>query len=170
MKTIGFFDLEADGLLDEATKMHCLVWKLAGHEQPFFVATDALWYKLEAMFKCDILVGHNIIEYDLPLIKKLYDLDYHGQVQDTLVMSRALNSDRPMPPGCTRSVEVEGQAAKRKITPHSLEAWGYRVAKKKPEVQDWKDQPIQVYVDRCVEDVKITELTYYALLSEGKLI
>lgn len=38
---------------------------------------------------------------------------------------------------------------------HGLESWGIDFGVPKPVVNDWKDQPLEVYVHRCEEDVKI---------------
>ena len=39
--------------------------------------------------KADLLIGHNIINYDIPLLKEQFpDFTYGGEILDTLVLSR----------------------------------------------------------------------------------
>ena len=163
------FDLEANGLYDEATTIWCICaedletgkryeWtsrpvkgslgKPECHEKtgrPLFMdsATE--------------LIGHNILNYDLPLLKKLWNWEPKENVKitDTLVMSRTLYPDRPKPPNPAC-----------KGGPHSLEAWGYRVGKGKPEHEEW-DVFSAAMLRRCNEDVGINVLTYHSLRSEA---
>ena len=88
------------------------------------------------------------------------------RVFDTLSMSRALYPDRPLPFGCPTKVKgVNGGKAKT-IGSHSLEAWGYKVANKKVEIEEWKGLPLWKYCDRVWEDVIINELQFKCLVKE----
>jgi DNA polymerase I-like protein with 3'-5' exonuclease and polymerase domains len=105
-------------------------------------------------------IGHNIINYDIELIKKITGLipNETAKITDTLVMSYLGNPDRPRPPG------YSGKGG-----PHSLEAWGYRVGKAKPDHKDWLSYD-PAMVRRCREDMEINHLCYHTLQSEvGKL-
>ena len=55
----------------------------------------------------------------------------------------------------------------KSVGQHGLKAFGVRLGILKPEVEDWVNQPIEVYLHRCEEDVKINEATYEALLEEA---
>lgn len=88
------------------------------------------------------------------------------RVYDTLSMSRALYPDRPLPRGCPAKVKNPNGGKAKTIGPHSLEAWGYKVANKKVEIEDWKGLPLWKYVDRVWEDVVINELQWQALVKE----
>ena len=47
----------------------------------------------------DLLVGHNIIGFDAPILNQLWNTKIlSSQVRDTLVMSRLLNPQREAPP------------------------------------------------------------------------
>jgi DNA polymerase-1 len=71
-------------------------------------------------------------------------------------MSRLLNPKRLSPFHCPN-----------KKAPHSIEAWGYRVGRGKPEHSDWEVFS-EAMLHRCAEDVEILELVYYELLKEAK--
>lgn len=133
------------------------------------------------LHKCDALVIHNLFGYDLPLFKKLgyiddYDMapeniDGKGcRLIDSLSMSRCLYPDRPLPRGCPSKVYNPVTKKYNTIGSHGLHAWGLRVANLKPKVDDWRNQPLDVYVNRCVEDVIINELVLDALIKESKQV
>lgn len=150
------FDLEADGFVREATKTHCGVFKRLGSKEVYKFRPHQIEEMLEFMSKIDVLIGHNILGYDFPLLKKLYGYEYKGKKVDTLIMSRLLNPKRMSPPDCPN-----------KKAPHSVEAWGYRVGRGKPEHNDWENFS-EAMLHRCSEDVEIQELIYKALLKEAK--
>lgn len=148
-------DLEADGLLDTATRVWCGVFretngtirKFRPHQIPEM---------LEYMDTIDVLKMHHGIGYDWPLLRKLYGYEYKGKKVDTLIMSRLLNPKRLVPYNCPD----------KKIGPHSVEAWGYRVGRGKPEHNDWS-QFSEEMLHRCSEDVEIQELIYKELMEEA---
>ena len=157
---IGLFDLEANGFLNQATRVHCgVVKELNGESRQFWPWPGADFIKqlLEYLDSFDVLIAHNGIGYDFPLLKKLYGWEYKGKVVDTLIMSRLLNPKRLVPFNC----------ANKKAGPHSIEAWGYRVGRGKPEHNDWEKYSPEM-LHRCAEDVEILELVYKALLEESK--
>lgn len=139
---VTVFDLEADGLLDEATRIWCGVVDDVAYE-PHQI--EALILKLA---NSDIICGHNIIDYDLPLLEKIYEYKHEGKVLDTLVLSRLLNPER------------QGG--------HSLDVWGQRVGVQKPVHEDWSMYSEEM-LHRCKEDVKINRRVYDLLLREAEL-
>ena len=144
-------DLEADGLLDEATRIHCAVFKCldTGRKKKFTPENVHLIPKF--LDKVDVLVMHNGISYDLPLLEKLYGYEYKGQVVDTLVMSQTMRIGLTKPKG-------HGN-----IGPHSIEAYGIRYGRYKPENEDWSEYTDHM-LHRCDEDVEITHLVYKDLM------
>ena len=151
------FDIEANGLYDTVDTIWCICakdldtgekyeWTIENTKRPSFLDSAT------------VLIGHNILNYDLPVLKKLWDWEpnENTKITDTLVMSRLANPDRPKPPRYTG-----------KGGPHSLEAWGYRVGKGKPEHNEWHVFSPDM-LRRCREDVEINYLTYYSVASELK--
>ena len=152
-----FFDLEADGLLHEATQVWCGVFKNSSTGEVRKFTPDTIgemikWLNEKPLHLC----GHNIIRFDLPLLKKLHGYEHKGDRTDTLLISKLHQPNRISPPNCPN-----------KKAPHSLEAWGYRVGRGKPEHNDWS-QFSEDMLHRCSEDVEITELTYDYLMEEGE--
>ena len=149
-------DLEADGLLSEATRVWCGVFIEieTGKKQSF--GPEQVPEMLAYMDTCSVLVFHNGIGYDFPLLKKLYGYEYKGVVVDTLLMSRLQSPDRKLPFTCPN----------KKAGPHSIEAWGWRVGRGKPEHNDWTQYTPEM-LHRCTEDTEILRLVYAALKEEG---
>ncbi len=156
---IATVDIETDGLLPDVTKVWCAVVKDMSDGQDYrFVLDDDLnnvrkFCSFLSSFQC--IRGHNIIAFDLPVLRKLYGWEYHGTIEDTLLMSRLQRPDRRTPPHCKRA------------GPHSVAAWGYRLGRRKVEHEDWTVFTRDM-LHRCEEDVEIQCLIYEALMEEGK--
>jgi DNA polymerase III epsilon subunit-like protein len=153
---IAFADWEANGFLNVVTKAHCAVFKEKDTGLVSKFRPHQIKEMLEYLNTVDVLIGHNILGYDLPLLEKLYGYTYSGKKVDTLVMSRLLNPRRQAPFNCPN-----------KKAPHSIEAWGYRVGRGKPEHNDWENFSEDM-LHRCAEDVEILALVYEELLKEMK--
>lgn len=149
-------DLEGNGLLPTITKIWCGVFKNVETGEvkkfrPDEIKTMLKWMNEET----DILVFHNGIGFDMPALRKLYGFKYKGRLIDTLILSRLLDPKRIVPFNCPN----------KKAGPHSVEAWGYRVGRGKPEHNDW-EQFSEAMLFRCSEDVEIQFLIYKALQKE----
>ena len=149
-------DLEADGLLDTATRVWCGVFKESDGTIHKF-RPHQIKEMLAYMDTIDVLKMHNGIGYDFPLLKKLYGYSFKGRKVDTLIMSRLLNPKRQIPFNCPN----------KNIGPHSVEAWGYRVGRGKPDHNDWSQFSDEMLF-RCSEDVEIQELIYDKCMEESK--
>ena len=159
------FDIEADGFIEESTTIHCVVGEdvLTGevtelHGDTLAEAPDYL--------EADVIIGHNIISYDFGMLKKFYGWEPLSSttIIDTLTLSQTLNPDRRLPKGCPTSYKLPDGKSKA-ITPHGVEAWGYRVGRSKPQHFDW-DVFSPEMLHRCKEDVGIQILILEALLGE----
>ena len=163
---VVFCDLSSlsQNFIDDMSAKYPIEWKQLGELTAF-------------VYNVGTIVIHNLFGYDLPALQKLGFIDnydfypenidgYEVRMIDSLSMSRALYPDRPLPRKCPVTVHNPVTGRMDKVGPHGLMAWGYRVANMKPEVHDWRNQPLEVYVDRCIEDVIINELTLEALIKE----
>ena len=166
-------DIEADGFLDEVTQIHCIVTKNidTGTVHRFYGDTTVHGHHgsiacgIDYLFSADLLVGHNFVGYDLPVIDKLHDKRYIKQLLDTLVLSRTLNPERRLAQGTPPSIVNPVTGKKDRIGPHSIAAWGYRTGRGKVEHYDWSEFSMAM-LHRCEEDVEINYLTLVALLRE----
>ena len=153
------FDIEADNLYSTVTKLHCIALKRIGIDK------DVLLFDREnikegicILKSADRLIGHNIIQYDIPVIEKLYDIKLTTNVLDTINLSMICFPEYKQ---------------------HGLEHWGQRlgfekfnpVTGKEYTDEEWKERKgikqtvWDVYTDEmgayCKQDVRITELVLW---------
>ena len=151
-------DLEANGFLDQADRVHCGVFRHhdTGEVRKFHPGSHVNFVKemLSFLDSVDSLCMHNGVGYDWPLLEKLYGYEYKGEKLDTMVMSRLQQPKRQIPYHCPN-----------KKAPHSVEVWGYRLGRGKPEHNDWETYSPEM-LHRCTEDVEIQALIYDALETE----
>jgi len=144
-------DIETDDL--DATTIWCAVTKdIDTGEVKVWKAANGLRQYIEDQ---DLLIGHNIISFDLPVLKKLWNLNTNSNpLRDTLIMSRLLNP-----------VLEKG---------HSLDSWGVRLGLKKGDFSDFDGGLSEDMVDYCIQDVEITHALFThltdSLLDWGKSV
>jgi len=128
------FDTETNGLLQELTKIHCLVIreKDTGIVHRFRNAPhcndieDGLRMLEEHQSRGGYIEGHNAIEFDVPALRKVYPKwkCIESLVRDTIVQSRVIYADL---------YDIDAKLVKNRTLPahlmkrHSLEAWGHRL-------------------------------------------
>jgi hypothetical protein len=130
-------DMEGDNLLYAITKLWCVsLTELDPHMNEKKSKTLLGMQEIADFFtdSNNILVMHNGIAFDGPAIEKVLKIKVKAEIIDTLFLSWYLYPRRQR---------------------HGLAVWGEELGISKPEVDDWSEQPIEVYVNRCVEDVKI---------------
>ena len=81
------FDIETDGLRDEATKIWCLSYKT-----PDGVKVTSDYGEMRRLLtSAKALIGHSIITFDVPVAERLLDIKIEAQLIDTLALSWYLN-------------------------------------------------------------------------------
>ena len=154
-------DIETDGLLDSVTKVHCLVMKIEPTKHMSYVevaTTEAEIKTAVKKLKENHIIGHNVLGFDLVVLKRLYGLDVPiDQVTDTLILSRLVYSDIRNEDASVRRLEP------RLWGSHSLEAWGYRLEHYKGEfgnqIEDFQELSAEM-VDYCKNDVHLTDILW----------
>lgn len=124
-KRIGVFDTETDGFINDMTQMHyaCVI-NAVDREEFTTINSEQL---VDHLNQYDVLVGHNIIGFDLPMLYKKYGWKPkpHVIIVDTLWLSRMYHPD------------IEGG--------HSLSEWGARLDNPKIEYYPSMDPEQPVY-------------------------
>ena len=156
------FDIETDGLLEDATKVHCIVMFDTESEFTSKFGPTEIEGALEILRDADAIGGHNVMAYDIPVLKKLYNFDYYGQVFDTLVASRLIWPNLKEKDLLKRTVD------NNLIGSHSLKAWGQRLKFNKGaygEQEDAWDTYTPEMLDYCEQDV-LLNVKLYELIEE----
>lgn len=124
------FDIETNGLLRELDRIHCIgIIDLNTGERSRFrrnALEDTIEDGLDMLAEADLLVGHNIVPFDLRAIQKVYPWwqPKEGQKwRDTLVMSQLIFSDQREK---DFKLWKKGKLPGGMIGKHGLEAWGHR--------------------------------------------
>jgi len=140
------FDIETDDL--KATKIWCISAIDVDTEAQASFGPSELDKGLEFLRTADKLIGHNIIGFDIPVIKKLTGVDLMDKtIVDTLVLSRLFNPVR------------EGN--------HGLERWGYALGSPKIEFDQYSEYSKEM-LTYCEQDVYLNYQVYKALKKESK--
>ena len=139
------FDIETDGL--DPRRIFCIsTIDVDTQEQKNFDVSNVC-NGLAYLMQADKLIGHNIIGFDIPAIKKLYRVDLSDKkIVDTLVLSRLFNPVRAS---------------------HSLEAWGYKLGFQKIDFDKY-DKYSEEMMEYCANDVQLNLKVYEALKRESK--
>jgi DNA polymerase III alpha subunit (gram-positive type) len=126
------FDVEADGI--NPSKIHCLTAAVYSMGEWRIKSTTDYDEMRKFFTSSDVLIGHNIYRWDIPVVQRLLGIKVTAQIVDTLALSWYL-------------YPTQGK--------HGLESWGEHFGVPKPKVDDWDNLPIEEYIHRCEEDVKI---------------
>ena len=82
------FDIETDGLMDTVSVINSLCAVDINTGEELVWRPDEIELGLKVLQDADLLVAHNGISYDVPVIRKLYPWWSPPLVRDTLVLSR----------------------------------------------------------------------------------
>ena len=165
------FDIETDNLLDDVTTIHCLVMKDidTGEVHTFLNPKEPIAKNvadgLRLLMTADMIVGHNVIKFDLPVIQKLYSwfaIDTN-KVLDTLVCTRLIWSNVK---DHDAKLMKEGRLPGKLFGSHSLEAWGHRLGNYKGDFKGPWDTCTDEMVTYCQQDVEVTFTLYNRIMDK----
>lgn len=146
-------DIETNGFYHEVSVFHCAwIIDLTTGKRKGFRPHELKEY-LATLAKADVVVYHNGIDYDLPVLAKLAGVDFQVNVFDTLVLSRLLDPD------------IRGG--------HSLKAWGIRLGVFKGEFgnKDDVEETWEVFTEDmfeyCEQDVVVLLALYKHLCEKA---
>lgn len=147
-------DIEADGLIDEVTTIHCVVVIPLNDSQ-----SPPKTYYTKEEFLADLpyfteIIFHNGLKYDLLVLEKIWGIDISVgpdylksqpvRYWDTFVMSSLFNPDRGG---------------------HSLEWWGEELGFRKTDFKDYKEYSIEMEA-YCYNDCILTGKVFNRLIRE----
>lgn len=152
-------DLEANGFLETVDKIWCMVAKDIDTKTVHKFGPDDLNKMIGFLDKCTVVIGHNFLGYDTPLLSKILGYQFREDVFiiDTYILSQMLEPDRKKHPKTTG-----------KKGAHSLENIGNYLKRHKPEHEDWSQYSPEM-LHRCSEDVEINYLEFVRLNHKAQL-
>jgi len=145
------FDIEADSLLDDITRTWIVTLEDIDTGEVFeYIEEDDGWKG--RMSSAKLLIGHNILGYDLPALEKVHGWKPSDttNIHDTLILSQVLDYWR---------FGMQGL--------HSLEKWGQFFKYPKGVFNDFThySEEMRVY---CRQDVSLNVKVYKFLIKELK--
>lgn len=154
------FDLESNGLYNEVSTIHCIVLKDIDTNKIIQVDVNEA---LKLLSEAELIIGHNIIKYDIPVLKKLYGFKTKAKVFDTLVATRLIWSD--LTDSDMKRVHTINYP-RSLVNRHSLKAWGIRLGNYKQQIDtDWSVFT-QEMLEYCIQDVEVTHTLYQKILGQ----
>lgn len=135
-------DLEGDSLTP--IRIHCIGCQdVRGHP----IHTTTSYENMRKLFSNPrhTFILHNGKRFDMPVMERILGIKIKARVIDTLFLSWYLEPDRPK---------------------HGLDSYGDEAGIPKPPIEDWENLPIEEYIHRVTEDVKINMYVYKKQLKQ----
>ena len=144
------FDIESDGLneiiidkkgnaVPEGTQVWCLVAQDIDTENRWTFRGNDIDCGVELLRNAELIIGHNIIMFDIPFLERLYG-PIKTKAIDTLIVSKLMYPDRQDHP----------------LGGNSLECWGKHLGREKIDFSDGWDQFTEDMMTYCIRDVEVT--------------
>jgi DNA polymerase-1 len=139
-------DIEANDLIQHVSKAWIIGWKDVATGRKIWWPDGDLGWQSE-LDKADIVIGHNLAGYDLPLLEEVfgYRLPKNVRIRDTLIISQVLDY--------------------RRLESHSLASWGAFLGNPKGEWSDFSQWSPGMHT-YWEQDLDLTEQVYKYLLPE----
>ena len=143
------FDIETDGFVKKLTKIHCIVIQDTETKEISKYVTN-IEQAITRLENANEIIGHNIIGFDIPAIKKIYDFNPKGQITDTLLISREIW------PKIGLDTTINEDIPEEMKNRHSLSAWGFRLKENKSEYKGGFEFYSDEMLKYCIQDVIVT--------------
>jgi DNA polymerase I-like protein with 3'-5' exonuclease and polymerase domains len=161
------FDVEADGLARDATKIHTIVIADLDSDQVDQYGPDQIGAGLAHLSRAAYLAAHNATGFDVPVLRRLYGWQPQGRIVDTLVAGRVIlpNLEDLDDKAAAMGDPKLGHKLRGR---YSIEAWGMRlrIPKVGIDITDWS-QWTPAMQERCVGDTLICKTLWQFLQPDG---
>jgi hypothetical protein len=141
-------------LYDNVTVIHCIVIYDIQTKQVHHYGPDNIPAAINHLASADVLIGQNILFYDIPVLQKLFPdtAKFRGRIIDTLICTQLIwpkevlyDLDTEQYPEVPKN--LKGRAG--------LKAWGYRLSNYKIEFKDFSEYSEEMLL-YCEQDVRVT--------------
>lgn len=166
------FDLETNGLLPELDRVHTLTiedpdtgdtWSCTDSSPDDYTPISE---GLDILSGADVIIGHNILGFDIPALAKVYPDWSPGDalLRDTIIMSRLIWPDTT---DLDQALVAKGRLPKKLMKSHGLKAWGYRLGVMKDDYdggwEEWNPS-MQSYGE---QDARVTAHLFRKVEAQG---
>lgn len=167
------FDIETNGFeddslnLEEINTIHVIALYDSEQKEVMVYDNDKIPEALKILSEADCLCGHNVIHFDMPVLRKLGGgLIFTTNIIDTLVLGRVAYPDIYE---FDMVLWKQGKLPAELIKKHSLESWGYRLGmfkgnfRHEGDFSKWSPEMSEY----CKQDVSINVALYNKLMTKG---
>lgn len=142
-------------------------------EKRWLEAEDTIEEGLAILMSADMIIGHNIINFDEKAVRLVYPYYAHAaKIQDTLVLARVMMPDTSaVDSRLTKLSDEKKRMPGKFFKKHSLDAWGYRLGRNKGDyshdcakkgIDPWAawNPRMEAY---CENDVEVNAILWAAI-------
>jgi len=157
------FDIEGNGLSEliiekdvaviEATRVWCMCAMDVDTKKMYTFLEHEIEEGVELLRSADVIIGHNIIQYDIPLLERLYG-EIDTKAYDTLIVARLM---------------YPGQRSDHPFGGNSLRAWGEYLKCSKLQYDLGFSEYHPDMVKYCKQDVIVTDKVFSYQIKSGFL-
>ena len=145
-------------------RIHCLVLRSPDTDEVRAFRPDNIEEGVRLLTEAEELIGHNIIDFDIPAIQLVYpDFVPSGKVTDTLVLSRMIKHEL-FNEDAERGF-AHADFPKRLWGSHGLKAWGLRLGDFKDDYDGGWEAFSEEMLSYCITDTQVTDTLYKHFMS-----
>jgi len=79
------FDIETNGFLHLCDKVHCIVLKNIDTGE---ILTPSNEDAIKLLEEAELIIGHNIIKFDIPVLERLHSATFKGKIFDKKIFQK----------------------------------------------------------------------------------
>ena len=172
------FDIETNGFVETMDRVHSLVFQDIDTDEVFSCDNHKAYHNIEdglkRLMEADMLIGHNIVLFDIPAIQKIYPwFTPKATLRDTLLMGRMA---WPELMSTDEKLVNSGRLPRKLRGRYSLESFGCRMGlwkgdyseeMKKRGLDPWANWS-QEMQDYCIQDVAVNRALWNKLIIRTK--